>query len=78
MTTTAKQPANRTRVALTITAVIVAALVVVFFLFSTLYADVLWFDQLGFLNVLTTQWTATAAMFIVGFLGMALPVWLSI
>lgn len=78
MTTTAQQPANRTRVALTITAVIVAALVVVFFLFSTLYADVLWFDQLGFLNVLTTQWTATAAMFLVGFLGMALPVWLSI
>ena len=78
MTTTAQQPANRTRIALTITAVIVAALVVVFFLFSTLYADILWFDQLGFLNVLTTQWTATAAMFLVGFFGMAIPVWLSV
>ena len=78
MTTTAQQPANRTRVALTITAVIVAALVVLFFLFSTFYADVLWFDQLGFLNVLTTQWTATAVMFLVGFFGMAIPVWLAV
>ncbi len=78
MTTTAQQPANRTRIALTITAVIVAALVIVFFLFSSLYADVLWFDQLGFLNVLTTQWTATAAMFLVGFFGMAIPVWVSV
>ena len=78
MTTTAQQPANRTRIALTITAVIVAALVVVFFIFSSLYAEVLWFDQLGFLQVLTTQWTATAAMFLVGFLGMALPVWAAV
>ena len=78
MTTTAQQPANRTRIALTITAVIVAALVVLFFLFSNFYADVLWFDQLGFLNVLTTQWTATVAMFLVGFVGMAVPVWLSV
>jgi uncharacterized membrane protein (UPF0182 family) len=78
LTTTAQQPANRTRVALTITAVIVAALVVLFFMFSSLYTDVLWFDQLGFLSVLTTQWAATAVMFIVGFLGMAIPVWLSV
>jgi uncharacterized membrane protein (UPF0182 family) len=75
---TVQQPANRTRAALTITAVIVAALVVLFFLFSSLYADVLWFDQLGFLSVLTTQWTANAAMFLVGFFGMAIPVWLSV
>ena len=78
MTTTAQQPANRTRIALTITAVIVAALVVLFFAFSNFYADVLWFDQLGFLNVLTTQWTATAVMFLVGFLGMAVPVWVAV
>jgi uncharacterized protein len=51
---------------------------VLFFIFSTLYADVLWFDQVGFLNVLTTQWSATVIMFLVGFLGMAVPVWLSV
>ena len=78
MTNTQQQPTSRTRAALTVTAVIVAALVAAFFLFSGLYADVLWFDQLGFLNTLTTQWTATAAMFLVGFFGMAIPVWLSI
>lgn len=78
MTNTAQQPANRTRAALTITAVIVAVLVVLFFLFSGLYADILWFDQLGFLSVLTTQWTATGSMFLVGFFGMAIPVWLSV
>ena len=63
MTSTAPLPPSRTRVALTITAVIVAALVVVFFIFSGLYTDILWFDQLGFLPVLTTQWFATAVMF---------------
>ena len=78
MTATAPLPASRTRVALTITAVIVAALVVVFFIFSGLYADILWFDQLGYLNVLTTQWGATAIMFAVGFVGMALPVWIAV
>ena len=78
MTSTAPLPPSRTRVALTITAVIVAALVVVFFVFSGLYTDILWFDQLGFLSVLTTQWWATAVMFAVGFVGMALPVWIAV
>ncbi|MET0853384.1 MAG: UPF0182 family protein, partial [Microterricola sp.] len=49
-----------------------------FFAFAGFYADVLWFDQLGYLNVLTTQWVASAVLFVIGFLGMALPVWLSI
>jgi uncharacterized membrane protein (UPF0182 family) len=78
VTSTVQEPANRTRVTLTITVVIVAALVMAFFLFSSLYTEVLWFDQVGYLGVLTTQWTATAVMFLVGFVGMALPVWLSI
>ena len=78
MTSTATPPANRTRAALTITAAIVAVIVVLFFIFSGLYTDVLWFDQLGYLPVLTTQWTATAGMFLVGFFGMAIPVYVSI
>ncbi len=71
-------PASRTRVTLTITAVILAVIVIAFFIVANLYTDVLWFSQLGYLNVLTTQWFAGAAMFLVGFLGMAIPVWLSI
>ncbi|HEY4153702.1 MAG TPA: UPF0182 family protein [Pseudolysinimonas sp.] len=71
-------PRSRSRAALAITAAAIALLVILFFIFSGLYADVLWYDQLGYLNVLTTQWYATVIMFGVGFLAMALLVWLSI
>ncbi|MGL4338834.1 MAG: UPF0182 family protein [Rhodoglobus sp.] len=69
---------NRTRVTLTITAIVIAILVIAFFAVATVYTEVLWFDQLGFLNVLTTQWLAGATMFVIGFVGMAVPVYLSI
>jgi uncharacterized membrane protein (UPF0182 family) len=78
LTSTANPPVSRTRVTLAITAAIVAVLVVIFFILAGLYTDVLWFDQLGFLSVLTTQWTATVVMFLVGFVAMAVPVWASI
>ncbi len=42
------------------------------------YADFLWFDQLGYSNVLVTQWIAIGALFVGGFLAMAVPVWLSL
>lgn len=71
-------PESRTRVTLTITAVVIAVLVIAFFVISNLYTEVLWFDQLGYLNVLTTQWVAGAVMFLIGFLGMAIPVFVSI
>ena len=48
-------PRSRTRAALAITAAAIALLVIVFFIFSGLYADVLWFQQIGYLNVLTTR-----------------------
>ena len=51
---------------------------VLFFIFAGLYTDVLWFDQLGFLNVLTTQWIAGTVLFLIGFVAMAVPVWVSI
>ncbi|WP_353987607.1 UPF0182 family membrane protein [Ruicaihuangia caeni] len=78
MTSTASPPANKSRRTIAITAGVLAALVVLFFAFSGLYTDVLWYNQLGFLPVLTTEWIATAVMFAIGFLGMALPVWVSI
>ncbi len=74
----APSAANRTRVTLTVTAVIIGVLVIAFFALSNLYTDVLWFDQLGYLGVLTTQWFAGAIMFLVGFFGLAIPVFLSI
>lgn len=79
-TTSAPTPAtpSRTRRVIAITLAVIAALVVAFFIFASLYADWLWYDQLGFSEVLLTQWIARIVMFVVGFLGMAVPVWLSI
>lgn len=78
MTSAATPPANRSRATLAIAAAIVGALVVLFFVFANVYTDVLWFDQLGYLPVLTTQWIATGVMFLIGFLGMFVPVWASL
>lgn len=69
---------SRRRLPLAITLVVVGALVVAFFLFSGLYTDYLWFSQLGYSSVLTTQWAAVAVMFAVGFVAMAFPVWLAL
>lgn len=62
----------------TISLSVIAALVVAFFAFSNLYAEYLWFAQLGFQSVLTTQWLARIVMFVIGFVAMAGPVWLAI
>ncbi|MCK3770174.1 UPF0182 family protein [Microbacterium aerolatum] len=79
-TTSAPNPATprTSRRILTISLVIIAALVAAFFVFASLYTDFLWFDQLGFAGVLTTQWLAASAMFVVGFLGMAVPLFIVI
>jgi uncharacterized membrane protein (UPF0182 family) len=74
----APPPRSRTRAVVAISAVVLAVIVIAFFAFSSLYADVLWYQQLGFLNVLTTQWFATIVMFLVGFAAMAIGVGVSI
>ncbi|WP_029144487.1 UPF0182 family protein [Microbacterium luticocti] len=79
--TTTHPPApapRRSRRVIAISLVVIAALVVAFFVFANLYTDWLWYDQLGFAGVLTTQWLARTGMFAIGFVGMALPVWLCI
>ncbi|OUE08510.1 hypothetical protein CMsap09_06150 [Clavibacter michiganensis] len=78
MTSTSARPSRRSRAPLAITAAIIAALVIAFFIFAGFYADVLWYDQLGYLGVLLTQWGAGIALFLVGFLAMAVPVFVSI
>jgi len=79
-TTSAPNPATprTSRRIITISLVIIAAIIAAFFVFAALYTDFLWFDQLQFANVLTTQWIATAVMFVVGFLGMAVPLFIVI
>ncbi|KHK97381.1 membrane protein [Microbacterium mangrovi] len=71
-------PPRRSRRVVAITLVVLAALVVAFFLFANLYADWLWYSQLGYSRVLGTQWGAKVVMFAIGFLGMAVPLWLVI
>lgn len=53
-------------------------LVLGFFVAASVFTDILWFDQLGYLSVLTTQWIAAAIMFVIGFVAMALPVFFAI
>ena len=79
-TTSAPTPAtpSRSRRVIAISLAIIAALVVAFFVFANLYADFLWYDQLGFDSVLPHPVGRTARDVRVGFLGMAVPVWLSI
>jgi uncharacterized membrane protein (UPF0182 family) len=60
------------------TGALVAAVLGGFFLFASLYTEVLWFDQMGYLEVLLTTWGGSIAMFVIGFITMFLPVWLSI
>ncbi len=79
MTAQSQEPrTSRRRAPIAITIGVVAVLLVGFFLFAGVYADVLWFRQLGFLEVLTTEWIARIVLFLIGFVAMALPVWGSI
>lgn len=63
---------------LLITLAVLAVALFLFFIFSSLYTDWLWFEQLGYTTVLTTQWVATVVMFLIGFVAMAVPVFISI
>lgn len=66
------------RRAIGITLAVIAVIVVGFFVFASLFADWLWFDQLGLSSVLLTQWTARVVMFLIGFAAMAVPVFAAI
>jgi uncharacterized membrane protein (UPF0182 family) len=72
------RPATRTRATLTITAIVIAVLIILFFVYAGLETQVLWFTQVGYLKVLTTQWITQFILFFIGFLGMAIPVYISI
>jgi uncharacterized membrane protein (UPF0182 family) len=45
---------------------------------SKLWTEVLWFRQIGFLNVFTTQWVTRIVLFVIGAVVMAAVVWLSL
>ncbi len=78
MSQTTAQLFDRRRLPLIITVVLLVAVLGGFFLFASLYTEVLWFDQVGYLEVLLTSWGGSVAMFLIGFVTMFIPVWLSI
>lgn len=63
---------------LAVTVVLVVLLILAFLGAASVITEVLWFDQLGYLPVLVTQWVAATVMFLVGFLAMAIPVFFAI
>ena len=63
---------------LAITVVLVVVLILAFLAVAAVLAEVMWYRQIGYLPVLTTQWLAAGVMFLIGFLGMAVPVFLAI
>ncbi len=77
--TIADSPARPRRISpLAITVVLVVVLILGFLAAASVIGEVLWFDQLGYLPVLTTQWIAAGVMFLIGFAVMAIPVFLAI
>ena len=69
---------TKRRSALLPTIIVVAALVVGLAIFSGIYTDMLWFNQLGFAGVFWTERIAKLLIFLAGFLVMALAVYFSI
>lgn len=73
----AVSPSRSTRL-IVISLIVLGGLVALLYAAASIWTDVLWYRQLGYLQVLTTQWGSSAVMFAIGFLGMAAPLWLSI
>lgn len=53
----------------------VAVLLVLFVVFAQVFTEALWFQQLGFLQVFTTEWIAKIILFFVGVLIMGGAIW---
>ncbi|PFG42395.1 hypothetical protein ATJ88_1053 [Isoptericola jiangsuensis] len=63
-------PPARRRSPLLITLLVLGALVVALLFLTNFWTEILWFDQLGFSDVIWTQWIARAVLFVAAFLVM--------
>ncbi|MFD5599786.1 UPF0182 family protein [Leucobacter sp. NPDC058333] len=63
---------------LAITVILVVILILGFLAVASVMSEVLWYRQTGYLPVLTTQWLAAGVMFVIGFLGISVPVFFAI
>jgi uncharacterized membrane protein (UPF0182 family) len=72
-------PRERRRLSpLAITIFVLLALVVLLVAASVFWTRYLWFDQLGFTDVLVTRWVTQGILFVVGFVAFAVPLYLSL
>jgi uncharacterized protein len=69
---------GKKRSALVPTLIVVAVLVVGFVFFSQIYADILWYNQLGYLEVMLKENGTRIAIFLAAFLIMGLAVYFSL
>ncbi|MBL3686715.1 UPF0182 family protein [Leucobacter zeae] len=74
----ARPPRPRRLSPLALTIVLVVILILGFLAVASVMSEVLWFRQVGYLPVLTTQWIAVGTMFLIGFVGMAVPIFFAI
>ncbi len=72
------QASKRRMSPIAVTVVLVVLIILGFLAAASVFTEVLWFDQLGYLPVLLTQWVAGGAMFLIGFITMAVPVFFTI
>ena len=78
MTNATARPQTIRRTPLVVAVVVLVVLLIAFFAFASAYAEVLWYQQVGFVGILFTEWVAGVSFFAGGFLAMAIPVWISI
>ncbi|WP_199424616.1 UPF0182 family membrane protein [Actinotalea solisilvae] len=74
----AARPGPRRRGALGPTIVVLVIAGILLMITAQVWTEVLWFDQLGFVEVLRTEWLTRAALFAAGFLLMAGAVYASL
>ena len=72
-----KKSTPKRRSPLRVTIAVVAVLIAAFVGASQVYTDWLWFDQLGYSTVFTTQILLKAAVFVVAAVVIAVPLWAS-
>ncbi|GAA3304672.1 UPF0182 family protein [Glutamicibacter nicotianae] len=70
-------PSGKKASPLTLTIFAVVILVAVFVFLSNFYADILWFNQLGFSEVYWTERIAKLVIFLIALVLMAVPMWFS-
>ncbi|WP_343068408.1 UPF0182 family protein [Brachybacterium halotolerans] len=63
---------------LSITIGVLALLVILLLIASAVWTRFLWFDQIGFTDVLTTRWLTQGLLFLIGFLVFAVPLFFSL